>query len=45
MQFKKETFALSVRLLDAYLNDQLVGKKMKVISLSSLILALKLEEA
>ena len=45
MQFKKQTFALSVNLLDRYLNDQIVGTKMKIISIASLILSLKLEEA
>lgn len=45
LQFKKETFALSIKLLDGYLNEQIVGTKMKVISISALILALKIEEA
>ena len=45
LQFKKETFALSIKLLDGYLNEQIVGTKMKVISISALILALKIEAA
>ena len=45
LQFKKDTFALAIRLLDGYLSEQIVGTKMKVIAISSLILALKMEEA
>ena len=45
LQFKKETFTLSIRLLDGYLSDQIVGTKMKIIAIASLLLALKLEES
>ena len=45
LQFKKETFTLSIRLFDGYLHDQIVGTKIKIISISSLLLALKLEES
>lgn len=42
MQYKKETFGMAVQIFDIYLSDQVLYRKMKILGLSCLELALKL---